>query len=34
MSHLQRLMQMLVDAGREVYIDGDRCALMVKGGGQ
>ena len=34
MSHLRRIMQMLVDAGREVYIDGDRCALMVKGGRQ
>ena len=34
MSRLLALMRSLSDSGREVWLDGDRCALMVKEGGQ
>lgn len=34
MSRLFAIMRYARDHGREPYIDGDRCALMVKEGGQ
>ena len=34
MSRLLALMESLVESGRRVWIDGDRCALMVEEGGQ